>query len=99
MKSSRAICRLNIQQFGEPKPDEVTTRTFAEPAHIAAVEIHAGDRSLVLSGTSLAQVENLSIGDLVFTPQADEPNAAGENGGTLRLTLAKDAPAPPTHVE
>lgn len=90
---------LNIQQFGEPKPDEVTTRTFAEPAHIAAVEMHAGDRSLVLSGTSLAQVENLSIGDLVFTPEADETKAVHDSAGTLRLTLAKDAPAPPTHVD
>ncbi len=91
--------QLNIQQFGEPKPDEVTTRTFAEPAHIVAVEIHAGDRSLVLSGTSLAQVESLTLGDLVFTPQADEPAAAAEAAGTLRLSLAKDAAAPPTHVE
>jgi hypothetical protein len=91
--------QLNIQQFGEPKPDEVTTRTFAEPAHIAAVEIHAGDRSLVLSGTSLAQVENLTIGDLVFTPQGGESNSGAENAGTLRLILAKDASVPPTHVD
>jgi len=90
--------QLNIQQYGEPKPDEVTTRTFAEPAHIAGVEIHAGDRSLVLSGTSLAQVQSLTIGDLVFTPHGDESTTAAESAGTLRLALAKDAPAPPTHV-
>jgi len=91
--------QLNIQQFGEPKPDEVTTRTFAEPAHIAAVDIHAGDRSLVLSGTSLAQVESLTLGDLVFTRQADEGSGAAETAGMLRLSLAKDAAAPPTHVD
>ena len=89
---------LNIQQFGEPKPDEVTTRTFATPAHIAAVEIHAGDRSLVLSGTSLGQVESLTLGDLVFTPQPDGPATTTDAASTLRLALAKDALAPPTHV-
>ena len=90
--------QLSIQQYGEPKPDEVTARTFAEPAHIVAVEIHAGDRSLALSGTNLAQVESLTLGDLVFTPAVVEPNAA-ETAGVLRLSLAKDAAPPPTHVD
>ena len=83
---------LAIQQYGQPKADDLSARTFAEPAHIASVEIHAGDRTLILSGTSLAQVATLTLGDLVFAPASTtEPNS-------LTLALPPDAPAPPTQV-
>jgi hypothetical protein len=85
---------LAIQQYGQPKPDEVATHTFAEPAKINSVEIHAGDRSLLLTGANLIQVASLTLGDLVFTPVA-----GGSSGSTLRLALPTDAPAPPTHAD
>ncbi len=84
-----------IQQYGQPKADELSARTFAEPAHITGVEIHAGDRTLLLAGTSLAQVENLKLGDLVFTPAP--PAEAAPN--TLQLSLPANAPPPPTHID
>ena len=89
---------LAIQQYGQPKTDDLAARTFSEPAHIASIELHAGDRSLLLKGTSLAQVERLSLGDLNFSPvppTADDLTSTD----TLRVALPADAPAPPTHVD
>lgn len=87
---------LAIQQYGQPKADEIAARTFSEPAHITSIELHAGDRSIILNGTSLSQVEKLQLGDLSFqpTPIADSQIPSD----TLRLALASDAPAPPTHA-
>jgi len=86
---------IAIQQYSQPKADDLSARTFAEPAHITGAEIHAADRTIVLDGTNLAEVEKLSLGDLVFTPipstDADSPNE-------LRLALPTNAPAPPTHL-
>ena len=86
---------LAIQQYSQPKADDLSARTFAEPAHITGAEIHAADRTIILDGTNLAEVEKLSLGDLVFTPipstDADSPNQ-------LHLTLPANAPAPPTHL-
>jgi hypothetical protein len=93
---------LAIQQYGQPKPDEVATHTFAEPAKITAVEIHAGDRSLLLSGSNLTEVASLTLGDLVFKPATSAGsgvNTSGQHIDALRLVLPADAPVPPTHVD
>ena len=87
---------IAIQQYGQPKADDLSTRTFAEPAHITGIEIHAGDRSLVLTGTSLTQVQNLTLGDLVFTPAPPTDTTAPN---TLSLNLPANAPPPPTHID
>ena len=87
---------IEIQQYGQPRPDELATRTFAEPAHITAVDLHAGDKSVLLTGTGLTAVTKLMLGDLVFKPAT----AASEAADTaLRLALPDDAPAPPTHAD
>lgn len=88
--------RLSIQQFGQPKPDEVTTKTFTEPAHISGVELHAGDRMLTLTGSNLAQVASVKVGDLAFAP-GDVAVTSGAT--TLRLQLAAEASAPPTKAQ
>jgi len=87
---------IAIQQYGQPKADDLSTRTFAEPAHITGIEIHAGDRSLVLTGTTLTQVQNLTLGDLVFTPS---PPTDATAPNSLRLDLPANAPPPPTHID
>jgi hypothetical protein len=93
---------LAIQQYGQPKADELSTRTFAEPAHVASVEIHAADRTLLLSGTRLDQIERIALGDLSFTPLPPAAPADGTDPAdaskTLRLGLAPNSPAPPTKV-
>ena len=92
---------LSIQQFGQPKADELSTRTFAEPAHIDSMELHAADRTVLLTGLRLNQIERVTLGDLNFKPL---PPAAGdapeptETSNALRLSLPSDAPVPPTKV-
>jgi hypothetical protein len=86
---------IAIQQYGQPKADDLSARTFAEPAHITGAEIHAADRTIVLDGTNLAEVEKLSLGDLVFTPV---PSTDADSPNELRLALPANAPAPPTHL-
>ena len=79
---------LAIQQFGSAKPDQLGTRTFAEPARIQALQIHSGDTSATLTGTSLDQVKSLTVGDLTFTPSpTSEP-------GRLNFHLAANAKSP-----
>ena len=89
---------LAIQQYGQPEPDQLAARTFGEPAHIASIEVHAGDRILRLTGTKLEQVRSVRLGDLVFSPA--QPAPPDLNGGSslnaLLVTLPANAPAPPT---
>ncbi len=78
---------LAIQQFGSSKPDQLGTRTFAEPARIQALQLHAGDTSATLTGTSLDQVKTLTVGDLTFTPSPTSES------GRLNLSVAANAKA------
>jgi hypothetical protein len=92
---------LAIQQYDQPKADKVAARTFTEPARVTAVELHAGDKSLILRGTRLAEIDKLTLGDLVFKPA---PEATDDQGPptaetTLHFALPSNAPAPPTHID
>ena len=86
---------LAIQQYGQPKADELSARTFSEPAKITGIDLHAGDKALTLSGVGLGEIQKLKLGDLVFKPQPNVPSDAT----TLRLALPDDAPAPATHTD
>lgn len=99
---------LAVQQFGESKPDTVATQTFSEPATLTALELHAGDTTADLTGTSLEQVHQLAINDLVYTPA---PPSTPSNQDTaspipapldpnthLRLTLPPNVQAPKLRV-
>ncbi|MDE1154477.1 MAG: hypothetical protein PW735_01975 [Acidobacteriaceae bacterium] len=86
---------LRIQQYGQPKPDSLSAHTYSEPADISDLELHAGDKSLLLTGTQLASITKITIGDLTFRPQPQSP--AADN--TLRLTLPDEAPNPPTRID
>ena len=92
---------LAIQQFGQPKADELSARTFAEPAHVDSMEIHAADRTILLTGLRLNQIEHLTLGDLNFRPlrpTAADTTEPTETSNSLRLALPPDAPVPPTKV-
>ena len=93
---------IEIQQYGQPKPDSLQARTFADPPHVVSVALAAGDRSLLLTGSDLSGITRLTLGDLVFQP---DPSAGApsmdETAGTpdsLRLSLPPDALAPPTRA-
>jgi hypothetical protein len=89
---------LAIQQYGQITTDTLSARTFSEPAHITSAELHAGDRTLLLHGSNLTQVDTLSIGDLVLKPAEtgpSDPNPATD----LRLELPSNLPVPATHSD
>ncbi len=48
---------LTIQQFGDVRPDIITTKTYSEPATLKTLELHAGDTTADLTGTSLDEVQ------------------------------------------
>jgi hypothetical protein len=99
---------LAIHQFGESKPDNVATETFSEPAVLTALELHAGDTTVDLTGSSLDQVRQLTINDLTFTPappstpsnqDTASPTPAPLDFNTnLRLTLPPNSQAPKLRV-
>ena len=96
--ASPGSLHLAIQQYGQPQPDTVQTRTFADPAHIVSVQIAAGDRSLMLGGTNLGSVTRLTLGDLIFHPDPGVGTDTPVPVDALRLSLPANAPAPPTHT-
>jgi hypothetical protein len=99
---------LTIQQFGDARPDIITTKTYSEPATLKTLELHAGDTTADLTGTSLDQVQQLTINDLTFTPappstpsnqDTASPAPAPSNTDTnLRLTLPPNSQAPKLRV-
>ncbi len=93
---------LAIQQYDQPKADQLSARTFSEPATVTALELHAGDKTLVVTGTRLGEIEKITLGDLVFSPAPDAsydtqlPDSA--SAGTLHFSLPVRVPVPSTHV-
>ena len=84
---------LAIEQFGAHQPDTVAAKTFSEPATLSGAQFHAGDTFVLVSGTSLDQVQHMALANAVFAP------AAGQDTDTapdhqLRLALPEGA-APP----
>jgi hypothetical protein len=99
---------LAVHQFGEPKPDTVATQTFSEPAVLTTLELHAGDTTADLTGSSLNQVRQLAINDLVYAPAppstpsnqdtASPIPAPSDPDTNLRLTLPPNVQAPRLRV-
>ena len=84
---------LAIQQFGERQPQALGTKSFAEPAKIESLRLHAGDTTAVLTGNSLDQVKSLSLTEggkeLVYAPVAP---AAGDPSDAAKTNLALTLP-------
>ncbi|MGC9197419.1 MAG: hypothetical protein ACP5E5_00605 [Acidobacteriaceae bacterium] len=93
---------LSIQQYEQPKADEVSARTFSAPATVTAVELHAHDKILVVRGTRLGEIVKVTVGDLVFLPAPDPSHdiqpADKNSPGTLHFSLPDNAPVPSTSV-
>ncbi|WP_433972246.1 hypothetical protein [Tunturiibacter lichenicola] len=99
---------LVVKQFGEPKDETVAAKTYSEPARLTALELHAGDTTADLTGSSLDQVQQLTINNLVFSPappatpsnqDTATPTPAATNSDTqLRLTLPPNSQAPKLRV-
>ena len=94
---------IAIHQYGQDQPSNVSAKTFSEPATLSALQTHAGDTFAELNGTSLDQVQQVSVDPVVFTPllsaassldASGDPAANISNGTSLHLMLAAGA-APP----
>jgi hypothetical protein len=102
--SDPGALHLAIDQYGSHKSDTVAAQTFSEPARLDALDLHAGDTTADLTGTSLDQVQKLAINDLVYTPAppstpanqdtATPAPAPVDPGKNLRLTLPTNSQAP-----
>ena len=110
LPSDRALApgdlHVQIQQYGQPTVDHLAARTFSEPAHINSIELHAGDRTLVVEGSHLTEIATLTLGDLVFSPEpfatasTETATAASQSEpASLQFSLPANAPTPPTHVD
>ncbi len=99
---------LAIKQFGDSKDETVAAKTYSEPASLTALELHAGDTTADLTGSSLDQVQQFTINNLTFTPAPPStpsnqdtatPAPAPSNSDTqLRLTLPPNSQAPKLRV-
>jgi hypothetical protein len=99
---------LSIKQFGESKDATVAAKTYSEPARLTALELHAGDTTADLTGSSLDQVQQFTINNLTFAPappstpsnqDSATPTPALSNSDTqLRLTLPPNSQAPKLRV-
>ena len=94
--SDPGTIHIAIQQYGVASPDLIAAQAFSEPAKLVALQLHVGDSSATLTGTSLDQVQQLALSGVTFQPDGDPstpPNGSAENS-TLRLSLAAGI-APP----
>jgi hypothetical protein len=86
---------LAVKQYGDAKLDTVTARTYSEPAKLAAFNLHAGDTTAMLTGTSLDQVKQFEVKGIVFTPApTQEATAAAEAKNELTMALDLKASDP-----
>ncbi len=76
---------LAIEQYGAPKEVALGLKTYSEPAELAGLTLHAGDRMAMLTGKHLEQVRGVKISDVEFKP------AAGAGGTTVPVTVAEGA--------
>lgn len=77
-----------VRSHGLDQPQRLDLRTYAEVARLAALTLHAGDRTAMLTGTRLDQVASVEIGDVTF-----RPGTLGRDDAQDRLAMTTDAPA------
>jgi hypothetical protein len=83
---------LAVKQYGDAKLETVTAKTYSEPAKLEAFNLHAGDTTAILTGTSLDQVKQFDVKGLIFTPAATQETTAAAEAKN-ELTMALDAKA------
>ncbi len=89
---------LAIRQHGQATPEMVAAKTYSEPARLTALELHAGDTTADLTGTSLDEVQQLTIENLNFTPSGDAASTGSGGNSTLRFSLPPNTQPPKVSV-
>lgn len=91
-----------VHQYGETAPVVLTAKALGEPAKIEGLKLHANDTTATLTGTSLDQVRQVTLGAAVFTPSAAPTQALNTNDGSTAtntgetLVLTEAAGGAPT---
>jgi hypothetical protein len=81
--------QLAVKQYGAPALDTVTAKTYSEPAKLESLNLHAGDTTATLMGTSLDQVKQVEMKGLIFIPSASQ-DGASRSDQKDQLILAVD---------
>jgi hypothetical protein len=78
---------LVVRQYGVADEQTIPVTAFAEAGRFDGFIVHAGDNQGVLKGSSLDEVEGLSLGKLQFLPAA----TAAQHGANELTLVAQDA--------
>jgi hypothetical protein len=91
-RTQPGMLTLLVSQYGAAKPEALSIEAFADPGHLDAFTMHAGDDRGVLKGTRLDQVAKLVIKGAEFAPVS---LTSGKSGDELTVAAldAKTVPA------
>ncbi len=78
---------LAIRQYGEAKAAMVSLVSYSPPAKVDGLSFHAGDKTAVLTGTSLDQVKRVGLGGVSFEPSLEGTNPVALTDGKAELRL------------
>ena len=82
---------IEVKYQGVAQPSTVALRSYAQASRLDGLLLHAGDRSAVLSGQRLDQVDSVDVGGLALRPDGLTREGAVDR---LRLVAQGDAIAP-----
>ena len=71
---------LGIKQYGDANEDKVPLTAYSADIKFDKVEIHAGDKTAILTGQGVADVTEVEIADKTFKPSPD-----GNDDKTIHL--------------
>ncbi|WP_263355633.1 hypothetical protein [Acidicapsa ligni] len=69
-EANPGIVTISVHQYGLAKPDQLSLRAYAEAASIDHLTLSAGDKSAVLKGKRLDEVESADLAGIGFNPAA-----------------------------
>ncbi|MGD0730700.1 MAG: hypothetical protein ABR956_05510 [Terracidiphilus sp.] len=77
-KANPGSMTLLVKQYGSKDTESVPLKTFAQAGHLDSFTIHAGDRSGMLKGARLDQVETLTLDGASFKPGTMAANGSSD---------------------
>jgi len=82
---------IEVKYQGVAEPSRIDLRSYGEASRLDGLRLHAGDKSALLSGQRLDQVESISLGNLRFRP-AELSRDGNVDRLHLELEGAENAP-------
>lgn len=77
---------FSIYQFGQPKPQTLTVKAYADAASLDGLVLNAGDQDARLKGTRLDEVASAELGGVSFLPAG--LNRVGDSDQLILKTTA-----------